>query len=390
MRPATEQKITREEFARLKLRAKNISRLKRQNDSGVFKSEDVPDQVGIKMNNTCNLRCAHCFEWNDDGYHHHMEKQQVRDEVDIGLIAKLLKQTESSQSAFYLWGGEPLMYTKMAELAELFTQHPRWLTICTNGMLIKKHLPHLLKVSKHLAMLVSLDGLEAENDAIRGKGVFEKVVRGISTLLQLRKSGEYHGKVSICLTLHDAIVGKLADFIKYFSDLGIDSIYIVFPWYMPEQVAEQMDTWVQTHLPYRAKYIHDFSKASWHGYTHKIAPKNIAALKRELGEITDRTWPCRVRFHPDLSMEEVEPFVLGGTIPAEGKRNCAAITHRIDVLPGGTVSSCKFFPELEVGNLQALPLKDIWQGRAFNAFRDKVQCGLMPVCSKCTLLYSTG
>ncbi|MFC3032907.1 radical SAM protein [Pseudoalteromonas fenneropenaei] len=390
MRPATEQKITKQEFVRLRQRAANQARLRRLNDSAASVTLAVPEQIGIKMNNTCNLRCQHCFEWNEEGYHHHMEKQQVRDEVELALIEKLLKQTESMQSAFYLWGGEPLMYTQMAELADLFERYPRWVTICTNGMLIKKHLPHLLKMSANLAMLVSLDGLAPENDAIRGAGVFDKVVRGISTLLRLRQQGKYQGKVSICLTLHDGVIGKLTEFLTFFAQLGIDSVYIVFPWYMPESVAADMDEWVQTNLPYRAKYIPDFSKASWHGYTHHINAEKIPELLEELRTITAQTWPCRVRFHPDLSFEEVTGFVKGETLAAEGKTRCTAINHRLDVLPGGSVSSCKFFPELEVGNLQALPLKDIWHGQAFNAFRSKVQCGLMPVCSKCTLLYSTG
>ncbi|WP_340677491.1 radical SAM protein [Paraglaciecola sp.] len=391
MRPKTSVKLSEAEFDRIKVRAKNLNELKKQRHIGPDDwATKVPFQVGIKMNNTCNLRCSHCFEWNDDGYHHAMDKEQRRDEVDLVLIERLLKQTEQSKSSFYLWGGEPLMYTKMEQLTDLFVQYPRWVTICTNGMLTMRHLTHLLKISENLAMLISLDGLEPENDAIRGKGVFNKVIAAIKHLLMLRQSNEYLGKVSICLTLNDGVIGKLGDFIQFFADLGVDSVYIVFPWYMPENVATDMDAWVTENLPHRAKHIKDFSQASWHGYTHHLSIAKTPELKREIQEITERTWSCRVRFHPDLQMDEIDDFVQGKPIPAEGKSSCAAITNRIDVLPGGSVSSCKFFPELEVGNIQALRLDDVWHGPAFQEFRKKIRCGLMPVCSKCTLLYSTG
>ena len=43
--------------------------------------EPVPSSVGIKLTNRCNLRCKHCFEWSETGYHHNMKRQDMFGDV---------------------------------------------------------------------------------------------------------------------------------------------------------------------------------------------------------------------------------------------------------------------------------------------------------------------
>ncbi len=63
----------------------------------------------------------------------------------------------------------------------------------------------------------------------------------------------------------------------------------------------------------------------------------------------------------------------------------------MDVFPNGDVVSCKFFPEFRMGNLKDEGLAGIWTGERFQQMRQTIsQCGLMPVCAKCNLLYTRG
>ena len=75
----------------------------------------------------------------------------------------------------------------------------------------------------HLALLISLDGLEEDNDIIRGNNVFNRICSAINNLLALRKEGKYKGKISICLTISDHTIGKLYEFINHFNAAGIDT-----------------------------------------------------------------------------------------------------------------------------------------------------------------------
>jgi radical SAM protein with 4Fe4S-binding SPASM domain len=84
-------------------------------------------------------------------------------------------------------------------------------------------------------------------------------------------------------------------------------------------------------------------------------------------------------------------FLLGSHRPAQNKTRCLALRTRMDVFPSGEVVSCKFFPEFAVGNLAEAEVAEVWQGSGFDQVRETVsRCGLMPVCSKCPLLYTRG
>nr|WP_238392318.1 SPASM domain-containing protein [Paenibacillus antri] len=48
------------------------------------------------------------------------------------------------------------------------------------------------------------------------------------------------------------------------------------------------------------------------------------------------------------------------------------------------------FPEFKVGDLLIQDVGELWHGEAFAKMRETLSCGLMPVCSKCILLYLNG
>jgi MoaA/NifB/PqqE/SkfB family radical SAM enzyme len=59
-------------------------------------------------------------------------------------------------------------------------------------------------------------------------------------------------------------------------------------------------------------------------------------------------------------------------------------------MTSGEVTICKLFPEFSIGNLKNQDIYEIWHNDKFKYFRKKLGCGLMPVCSKCILLYLHG
>lgn len=390
MQPQTEVKFDRATFDRLKQRVKHISKNKKKQEENPAYAMDVPAQIGIKVNNGCNLRCKHCFEWNEEGFHNSMSKADRKDEIEPEMLHYLLDMTKKEKSKLYLWGGEPLIHTQFDRLMQLIEQDPRWTTICTNAVQTEKRMDSILRISEHVAYLASLEGLEKENDEIRGKGVFQKVVDALQLLLDLRRKGIYKGTIALGLTISDTNIHNLYNFLEYFEEMGLDSVYMVFPWYIPETVSRNMDHFVETKMPWISLDPEKPECRSWHSYRFHVSPESIPALLEESRRIRSRIWRMRVRFHPALNDEEVSDFVLGSDKPAEGKKRCLAMTNRIDIMPNGDVSSCKFFHELSVGNVLEDGLKAVWKGEKFQKFRETVGCGLMPVCSKCTLLYSTG
>lgn len=388
MQPKTTQKFDEQVFNDLKRTIMNMSRASRMREADSRYAMDVPEDIGIKLNNGCNLRCKHCYEWNEDGFHRDMAREDQKKEIDIALVEKLLAFTREKKSKLYLWGGEPLYYSQFSLLADLLEQDQRTVTICTNAILLEQQLESLLKMGEGLVVLASLEGFEAENDAIRGKGTYRKVLQAVRLLLELQRKGIFKGKVSISLTMNDAMIPKLFSFMKYFEDMGVDSVYFVYPWYISSTSAAEMDD----------VYMKEFSwlnpvepgSCSWHSFTYRISPENVEPLKEEVRRITEHTWSKRIRFMPALELDEIGDFVNGAQMTGMKRKKCLAISTRMDVLPGGNVTPCKFFPEFAVGNISEAPVKEIWHGENYGKHRERLSCGLMPVCSRCGLLYHYG
>ena len=108
-------------------------------------------------------------------------------------------------------------------------------------------------------------------------------------------------------------------------------------------------------------------------------------------KVGETDWTMKVRYNPELSMEDLPGFVGGSHVPAQGKTRCYSTRTRMDVFPDGQVVSCKFFPEFRMGDLHQQDVMAVWTGQRFDHLRKTVaQCGLMPVCAKCNLLYTRG
>ncbi|HBS45332.1 MAG TPA: radical SAM protein [Paenibacillus sp.] len=389
--PKTSKKLDEDCLNRLKKTIKHMSISRKSIINDPSYCTDLPVEIGLKLTNGCNLRCKHCFEWNDEGFHRDMDLQEQRAQLDIDIIKKILEQTQSVKSNLYLWGGEPLIYNKWNELVDLLTADPRWTVLCTNGLLIENKIESLLQISENLACLISLEGFEEENDRIRGKGTFQNVMRNIDLLLDLQRKGIYKGRVSVHMTISEYMVDKLYDFVDFFENKDIDTLYLTLPWYLPEEVSNEMDQYYNKNFKWLANNIDEHHRHSWHSFKFKLEPDFVEPLIQQMEQINQKNWSIRVRYQPGLETNQVKDYIVGSSEPVQNKEKCLALNSRMDVLTDGKVTACKHFSELAVADLNlADDIKAVWQGEEFNEVRKTINCGLMPVCSKCILLYLNG
>jgi len=314
----------------------------------------------------------------------------VKDELSAEVFEKILFETLEAKSNLYLWGGEPTVHKEWDALSLMLEKDPRWTVICTNGLLIERKLESILRISANTVMLVSVDGFKEQHDAIRGKGTFDKTMHHIKLLTDLQKTGEFKGKVSMTLVLSDAFIPNLYEFAEYCEGIeGIDSLYIVYPWYITEAVANQMDAYYKQNFAWLNRLPLQ-PKPSWHSYTFHVAEGMVASLREQMARLNSRSWNIRLRFQPALEADEFTHFVAGTQQTGQRRTQCLSIANRMDVLADGSVSSCKLYPEFSVGNLYEEGVMEIWQGEKFRRVREILAQGLTPICSKCVLLYLHG
>lgn len=350
----------------------------------------LPQEVSMQLTYRCNLRCEHCFQWNELGFFHNYDSKRKRAELSIDVVADVLNATSDHRAKVFLWGGEPLMHSEFAEVASLLSRRPRVVNMCTNGLLMERNADALLSIGRGLNLLVSLDGFEAEHEAIRGKGSFQRTIKNIDFMLELQRRGDYRGELSVACMVSEAMVGQMYAFTEWAEQTGFNSVYWLFPWFISPSVAAQMDRLYEASFAW-LNPPEPGAKPTWHSYTYSLPDHSLPILREQMTRLASRPWKLRVRYQPQLQDDEVEDFIRGTSRPAQRRSRCLAVSNRIEIHADGRVSSCKFFPEFAIGNLHDEPMADIWLSERFRRVRGELrEQGLMPVCSKCILLYLSG
>lgn len=146
----------------------------------------------------CNLRCKHCA--NSSG---EMKRGKELEKEELLCIAD--KICELHPKSICLTGGEPLYNPYFWEIVDnIKEQFQGNLILMTNGTLISEENASKL-VEQFFSFDISLDGADEKSCAkIRGKHVFEKVIRGIKLL---KKCGAQRIVVSMvdCRVTHEQI-----------------------------------------------------------------------------------------------------------------------------------------------------------------------------------------
>jgi MoaA/NifB/PqqE/SkfB family radical SAM enzyme len=187
-----------------------------------------PLTAHVKFTENCQAKCVSCDYW----------KSRWQDYIDTDRAIALLNQIGAvGIRTLRLTGGEPLLRKDLFQvLKRANTSRFKNIIIQTNGLLIKK-LHKEINDSPIKKVCVSIDGLKATNDLIRGiKGYFDLGMEGIPLLRDK--------EVTIAVTLNRMSateLGTLADVahgvgakvqyniltrsLSFFKDGDIDSLW---------------------------------------------------------------------------------------------------------------------------------------------------------------------
>lgn len=137
----------------------------------------------LQITDRCNLRCRHCYLGN--GAHQ---------DLSLDRIQKVLAEFEAMQGLrLLLSGGEPMLHPFFWRINENLRDYDFRSVLLSNGLLITKDAAKKLRVHE---VQISLDGMKAGHELIRGEGTFEKVLQAIDHLRESRI------KVSIATMIH--------------------------------------------------------------------------------------------------------------------------------------------------------------------------------------------
>jgi len=121
----------------------------------------------------CNCKCAMCNIWK--------YPTRVEEEFKPEILNKL------PQISFCnITGGEPFLRNDLEEIIGVLKNKARRIVISTNGYLTKKII-NIARKNKDIGIRISIEGLPAANDELRG--IRDGFDHGLRTLLELQKLG---------------------------------------------------------------------------------------------------------------------------------------------------------------------------------------------------------
>jgi MoaA/NifB/PqqE/SkfB family radical SAM enzyme len=187
-----------------------------------------PLTIGFELSNLCNLHCTHCIR----GSH-----QERIERLDLGLFRRVLEEASAmfDPLAVVFTGGEPLASDLFPIAVEELGARGIPYRFVTNGWLIPRHLPLLLRY-RPTFVRVSLSGAsERSHDRQRGRGSFRRALLASAVLL----SRGLRTEMSMVVTRESRT--ELDDAVKLANDLGLAEFHFILPQPTPESAIDDSD-----------------------------------------------------------------------------------------------------------------------------------------------------
>jgi radical SAM protein with 4Fe4S-binding SPASM domain len=281
----------------------------------------------------CNLSCRHCGS--DCAPSAALADELTTAEVKA-VFDGIARAYNPRRITVAVTGGEPLLRPDVFEVAAHIARLGfRW-GMVTNGLLMGGRAVELSKAAGMGSISVSLDGLQAQHEYLRGKGTFAPTVDAVRRL----KQANFLQILEVVTCPTAAVVERLDETYEFMRSLGVDGwrLLPLAPIGRVRRSPELMLSGAQL------RQLLDWLKAK---RAAKTAPLKVT-LDEEgfLGDEYER----EVRDMPYF---------------------CFAGVHAASILANGDVSACPSVDRRFVqGNVRQRSFTDIWE-REFRLYRDR-------------------
>ncbi len=134
------------------------------------------DRLSVEVTTDCNSSCSHCF----------VRARGLRgSSLAPGLVQTMVREGyEAGYRHLHITGGEPLLWDGLLGIFDhAFALGYKTVFLNTNGTLLTDELSRKLAAYSGLAVSVSLQGPRRLHDHIRGKGSYNRALKGIDNAM---------------------------------------------------------------------------------------------------------------------------------------------------------------------------------------------------------------
>jgi SynChlorMet cassette radical SAM/SPASM protein ScmE len=325
----------------------------------------TPRHVDVEITSRCNLRCRYCYYFDNPAVEYHDlstdEWLQFFDELGQCSVMNVTIQ-----------GGEPFIRKDLPALIDGIVKNRMRFSILSNGTLIDDEIAaHIADTGRCDYVQVSVDGSRPEtHDACRGKGSFERAIKGIHTLQQ------YGASVTVRVTINRHNVYDLDNIARLLlEDLRLAGFGTNSAGYLGSCRLNAEDVLLSRDERLVAmEALLDLSK-KYDG--------RISAMAGPLAE-------ARIWYRMEKARSEGAPaFPLGGRLTG-----CGCPSSKIAVRADGVIVPCSMLSHIQLGRINHDSFDELWQlSPELNRLRRRhmIELTRFQFCSDCQYLpYCTG
>lgn len=321
----------------------------------------------LKLTNNCNLACTMC------GQVYSGERNDM--EIEIETIKECINSIDTLEHV-YLFGGEPLLYSKFKILLALLHEKMIPTLITTNGVLLDEYAADIVKYGVR-DLDISIDSHKKDiYENIRKKGDFNSLINNIRILFNTRQECDsIFPRIGFSCVILPENCNEMIEFYEFIQNKfpEADRIIFEFPMKTNVKIGQETDLAMQQYFGCECK------SWKWFSNNHIIFTKEqIDSINHQLKELQKYK-----KVHIQGSFETYINEQNTGTLYNDKK--CDYPFSSISILPGGQATFCTDFPDIDLGNLHRISINDIWKGTNAELFRNyMMQKGCLPICESCT------
>jgi len=333
--------------------------------------------VYFKPTPACNLRCVMCGQYGDKGIMKDCAAEETKKILPLETWKKFVDEIAPQKPVTYIWGGEPFLYPDLFPLARYMVQKGLYVSVNTNGTLMERHAEEIVR-DKWSTIFVSLDAFRDVNDALRGKGSYDKVIAGFRAInREKQRQKSNYPFLGIVTVVTNRNYLDLANLTEASREYNIDLHMVNLGTYTNDNIVATQRKFMQEKLDTDIDCLESYNT----GYNLGIDGEKLHGI---LKDIQNNDYGHPIITVPTLNPEKTHTYYANLETPV--RNHCIVPWCQANINYNGDVHFCADYPDYILGNITQQSFKEIYNGERANHFRKTIhECegGMFPGCLRC-------
>jgi MoaA/NifB/PqqE/SkfB family radical SAM enzyme len=307
--------------------------------NGRWASQCRPTSIALLLSERCNARCIHCDIWKNRGKEDRPSREQWQT-----LLNDLRVWLGPVHVVFS--GGEAMLNPLTIELVQYASSRGLFVELLTHGFWEDQKKIEKLVVAKPARVTISLDGVGAVHNVVRGReGFFDKTAKTIQTLLRMRKALASPLRIRLKTVIMRQNVNDVCNVARFAQRNDLEVFY---------QPIEQNYNTVEDQLWFQ-------HSETWPSDTQKVVGvvQELKQLKLDGLPIVNsqRQLDAMIPYFQDPAKHRV---AVQAHAAHEKRLSCSALIT-LQIQANGDVTTCAAMPSF--ANIEHGSIREIWNAR---------------------------